>query len=306
MSSQETPKEIVRNLMIAVVPERGDEFVCLWDKYNPNVELVSDAKRFTLNANRDRIQLDTKIMDIFWLICFGGWRAIECYSPHVVCSISSQKNISTLLKVDDDLSEVERAYKERRAAAQTFIEAEDIQNAPWPPDLPKSNANRDAFDDDQYKSAFDLTCLAIGFAMFHEFRHVMLDKEDIRPADLREEELTCDVWAREFITAKLESYARANGHRFEEVLRKRSMGFAIAALVLHEITPFWERGGNSSYFSVATRMEAILNSTPLPCDDHFWVFTASLLIGIYRQKGAALDFFEPNAKLLTERLIDGL
>lgn len=306
MKNTESPKEIAQNLMIGVVPERKNEIACLWEKYHPNVELVSDAKRFTLNANKDRIQFDAKIMDIFWLICFGGWRAIECYSPHVVCSISSQRNVSTLLEIDDNLSEVERAYKERRAAAQTFIDAENASTAPWPPDLPRPSADRDAFADNQYKSVFDLACMAVAFAIFHEFRHVMLDKDKQRPSDLREEELACDVWAREFITVNIKSYALANGHEYHEVLRKRSMSFSLATLVLHEITPMWDHGGNSEYFSITTRMSAILDNTPLPDNDNFWVFSASLLIGIYRQKSLALDFVEPNAKCLTRRLIAGL
>ena len=200
------------------------------------------------------------------------------------------------LATDDELSEVERAYKERRAAAQKFIDAENVANAPWPHDLPKPSANRDAFESNQYKSAFDLAYISVGFALFHEFRHVTLDRDEKRPSDLKEEELACDVWAREFMTVKLASFARKNGHKFEEVLRKRSMGFAITALVLHEITPIWDHGGNSAYFSVADRMETILNHTPLPSNDHFWIFAASLLIGIYRQRDSALDFFEPNAK----------
>jgi hypothetical protein len=40
--------------------------------------------------------------------------------------------------------------------------------------------------------------------------------------------------------------------------------------------------------------------------DIFWLFTASLLIGVYRQKSLVLDFFEPNAKCLTRKLIMGL
>src|SRR6202011_5903719 len=114
-------------------------------------------------------------------------------------------------------------------------------------------------------------------------------RDDSRPPDPREEELACDVWAREFMTAKLAAYAISNGRDYREVLGLRSMGFALAALILHEITPFWDHGGNQQYFSVATRMEAILENTPLPEDDHFWNLTASLLVGIFRQKHTPID-----------------
>jgi hypothetical protein len=134
----------------------------------------------------------------------------------------------------------------------------------------------------------------------------MLDNEKRRPKDRREEELACDVWARDFMTAKVDAYARLKGHDYHEVLRLRSMGFGLAALILHEITPVWNHGGSEDYFSVATRMEAILNNTPLPDHDHFWNFTASLLLGIFRQNHSPVDAPSVSAKELTRYLIGKL
>ena len=242
-------------------------------------------------------------MDVFWLIAFAGWKAIECYSPLVICSAESGQKIADLIKADGGLDQVERAYKERRASVQALIEAIDPALVPWPPDIPRPSADRDALDDAQYKSAFDLTCLAVAFTLFHEFRHVILDRDNSRPADLREEELACDVWAREFMTVKLAAYAEENGHDYHEVLRKRSMGFALTALILHEITPWWDHGGNKAYFSVAIRLQTILDNTPLPENDYFWVFAASLLLGILRQKNASIDPPTMSAHSLTCALI---
>ncbi len=298
-----TPRDTVIALMEGTVPERKDEIASLWKKYNPDVVLVADAKHVTLNADKDRIQFDVKTMDVFWLIGFSGWKAIECYSPLVVWSASSGQTVADLIKVDDELSVAERDYKERRAAAQTLIDAADPTLAPWPPDLPRPSADRDAFNDPQYKAAFDLTCFAVAFTLFHEFRHVMLHRDDARPRDPREEELACDVWAREFMTSKLAGYANDNDHDYSQVLRKRSMGLALAVLILHEITPIWDHGGNQLYFSVADRMQAILDNTPLPKNDYFWVFVASLLIGIVRQKDIQIDAPSMSAYELARYLI---
>jgi len=245
-------------------------------------------------------------MDVFWLIGFSGWRAIECYSPHVYLSATSGQTIDVLIQDDEGLAEVELAYRQRRNAVQTLITAADPSAAPWPPDLPRPNASRDTFDDPKYKATFDLTCLAVAFTLFHEFRHVMLDRDNERPQDLREEELACDIWAREFMTAKLAAYAQDHGHDYHEVLRKRSMGFALAALILYEITPVWDHGGNDAYFSVATRLQTILDNTPLPDNDPFWVFAASLLVGIFRQKGQPISAQPMEPRLLTRHLLAGL
>lgn len=298
-----TPKAAVIALMKGTVPERRDEIASLWENYNPAVVLVADARRITLNADKDRIQLDIKTMDVFWLIAFGGWRAIETYSPHVVLSAAGGRTVAELMNVDPSLDDVERAYKECRAAAQSLIDAADAEAAHWPPDLPRPSADRNALNHPQYQSAFDLACLAVAFTLFHEFRHVMLHRDDQRPKDLREEEMACDVWAREFMTAKLARYAEDHGHDYRQVSRKRAMGLALAALILHEITPFWDHGGNQQYFSVAARLQAILDNTPLPENDHFWVFAASLLIGILRQRNVPIDAPPMSAYALTRYLI---
>lgn len=306
MNDDGSPKYAVVSLMNGTVPERKDQIASLWERYPADVILVPDAGRITLNADRDRVAVSAKTMDVFWLIGFAGWRAIECYSPHVVLSAASGQTLADLMRSDPEIDNVERSYKERRAAIQGFIEAANVEAAPWPPDLPRPSANRDALNDDQYRVAYDLTCLAAAFIFFHEFRHVMLDRDNTRHADLREEEMACDVWAREFMTVKLAQYAQAHGHDYHEVLRKRSMGFALAALILHEITPVWDHGGNRYYFSVADRLHAILYNTPLPENDHFWRFTASLLIGIFRQRHTLIDAPAMSAHALTLYLLERL
>lgn len=306
MNGNVSPKSAVTFLMNGAVPERKNEIAALWAQYPADVIIVADAKRVTLNADKDRIAFDLKTMDVFWLIGFAGWKAIECYSPLIAWSAASGQPIAALISVDAGLDDVERAYKERRAALQAFIETADVASAPWPDDIPRPSANRDALDDDQYRVAYDITLFATAFAFFHEFRHVMFDRDGTRHADLREEEMACDVWAREFMTVRLARYAEDHGYDYQEVLRKRSMGFALAALVLHEITPLWDHGGNRAYFSVADRLRAILDNTPLPENDHFWRFAASLLVGIFRQSHTPIDAPAMSAHSLTRYLLERL
>ncbi len=299
-------KEAVTKLLEGTVPERIEEVKAWWQKYSPEVWLLPDAKGITLNANKDRIAYDRKLMDVFWLICFSGWKAIECYIPHVVGSVAFGGTVADWIKADDDLYVVESAYKARRAIAQDLIDTANPSTVRWPPDIPRLTANREAYVDPQYQAAFDLTLMALAFAFVHEFQHVMLERDGKRPADLREEELLCDVLARDFITAKLEAYAKANGHNYHQVLRKRAMALGLTSLVLHEITPSWNHGGSEQYFSIATRIQAILQSTPLSPDDPFWCFTAALLVGIFRQRHSPIDAPSMTAKGLTEYLITRL
>jgi hypothetical protein len=301
-----SPKQAVIAVMNGAAPERTDDIAQLWQDYDVPVVLIEHGGRITLNADKNRIAFDPKTMEVFWLIAFGGCKALECYSPLVICSAASGRTIDDLIKADVGLAQVERDYKERLAVARAFIEAPDPGAALWPPDIHRPRADRDASDDPQYRVAFDLACVAVAFALFHEFRHVMLERDNQRPKDLREEELACDVWAREFLTAKLASYAKQHGHDYHEVMRKRSMGLALAALILHEIRPVWDHGGNRQYFSIADRLRSMLDNTPLAENDHFAVLAASVLIGIFRQKHIPIDAPCMSACELTRYLIGKL
>lgn len=297
-----SPEEIIRILMKSAAPERAEEVDALWASYHPGVFVVENKSGITLDATKDRIEFDPKTMEVFWLIGFSGWRAIECYAPHVLLSETCGKALHKLFDDDGELPEVERAYRERLATARNLIEQRDADAVPWPDDLPPPVSNRDALDSDQHKTAYDLVVLATAFAFFHEFRHVMLDRDRVRPSDRREEELQCDVWAREFMTVKLARYVTGNGHNYHEVLRKRSMGLALAALILHEVTPKY--GFNPHYFSIKTRLTTLLRDTKLPDNDHFWLFAASLLIGIFRREHHAFAPPPMPARLLAEHLLD--
>ncbi|MGV2978324.1 hypothetical protein AB1P65_22965 [Roseibium alexandrii] len=298
------PKDIIQALMKDATPERSDEIDALWVKYHPKVVVADDGPSITLDATKERIKFSPKTMELFWLIGFSGWRAIECYSPHVVLSEPCRITLTDLFDDDSDLPEVERAYKERLTAARRLIVERDVAAAPWPDDLPRPSTERNAIADPQYQAAYDLTVLATAFAFFHEFRHVMLDFDDERPKDRKEEELQADVWAREFMTAKLDDYAKVHCHDYLEVLRKRSMGFALAALILHEVTP--QHGGNCDYFSIKTSLTTLLHNTPLSDDDHFWCFAASLLVGIFRQRHLAFSPPPMAARALAEHLLNEL
>jgi hypothetical protein len=298
----QSPEETLTELMIGAAPERESEIRSLWRQYHPSV-VVEDTGKFRLDATGKTITIDVKALDVFWLIGFSGWRAIETYTPDVVTSAMTGTPVADVLGDDEVLAGLERDYKERIIAAHDFLKAKNAAEAPWPPDIPRPSADRNALDDNQYKAAFDLTTSAVAFTIFHEFYHVILDQDGNRPKERPEEELACDIWARDFVTVKVEAYARSKGFTYNQVLQRRAMALSLSALILHEITPEWERGGNCNYFSVATRIRTILDNTPLPDDSHFWNFTAALLIGMCRQRQIPIDREAMTARALASHLL---
>jgi hypothetical protein len=47
-------------------------------------------------------------MEVFWLIAFGRWRAIECYSPHVILSATHGRTVAEVMALDAELDDMER------------------------------------------------------------------------------------------------------------------------------------------------------------------------------------------------------
>ncbi|MBS0546102.1 MAG: peptidase U49, Lit peptidase [Proteobacteria bacterium] len=298
------PKTAVINLMNGVAPERRAEIAALWDRYKPDVDLSVDAKNTTMMASKDHIVFDQKTIDVYWLIGFAGWKAIETYSALIMLAVAAGQPIGAAIKADNALGEFERSFKERLQAAQTLINTDTLDGVEWPPDLPHPTANREDMTNDQDRAAYDIVQVATGFILLHEFKHVMLDRDGERPKDRREEELACDVWARSFVMEKIGEYVASSGQPYEKVLRLRSMGLAVAALILYEITPSWDHGGNKDYFSLATRLRAILQGTNLPPNDSFWLLAAGLLIGMLRKTRLPIDAGSMSARDLADYLME--
>lgn len=278
------------NIMISCAPEREDEIRGLWHKYSPAVEIEnSNASRLT--ASPKGLRIDIKTPEVYWLIVFTGWKALEIYGPLVAYSSISGMPIAEVLARDSELQCMEHDYRACMRTAHEYKNSRDVNSIPWPPDIPKPSENRFMIDDAQYRFTFDLACSALGFTLFHEFYHIVLLSEGRCPNDIREEEMLCDVWARNFLTAKVSEYAAPRQLDFNQVLERRSMGAVLSALIIFEMTPSWAHGGTKEYFSVRDRITALFSNTSLPTGCHFWNFASAVLIGMCRSK--SIQFAPP-------------
>lgn len=119
-----SPEEIIRILMKSAAPERAEEVDALWASYHPGVFVVENKSGITLDATKDRIEFDPKTMEVFWLIGFSGWRAIECYAPHVLLSETCGKALHKLFDDDGELlAEGERTVEGERVGGRGALSA---------------------------------------------------------------------------------------------------------------------------------------------------------------------------------------
>jgi hypothetical protein len=306
MATQPSDRTIVLNLLRGAVPERADDISRLWCKYGHAVEVAPSAKSVTMNADAARIQFDTKTIDFFWLLGFSAWRAIEVYAPALVVATSSGIPLDQALSIDAERDQYELDYKQRIGAAQSLIAAEQTADIVWPADVPEPTDNRDSLGNVQHMATFDLVALALAFALLHEFKHVMFCTDKSAPTTLPEEEIACDTCARDFMTSGLAEYAKEQGHEFAQVQQKRAMGIALAAVIIHAMTPTHAHWGNRQYPPIAERLTAMISGYTLPAGSSFWPFTACLLIAIMRQENRPLDIVVHSHKELVEMLLDRL
>lgn len=306
MIAEPSERTIILHLLRGAVPERAGDISALWSQYGHAVEVAESTRGVTMNADATRIQFDTKTIDFYWLLGFSAWRAIEAYSPALVLATATGMPLDQALNVDTKRGQYEFDYRQRITNAQSLITAEQTTDLSWPADVPEPTANREGLGDVQERAAFDLVALALAFALLHEFRHVMFCADNSAPPTLPEEEIACDTWARDFMTSGLAAYAKAHGHNFAQVQQKRAMGTALAAVIIHAMTPTHAHWGNRQYPPIVERLNAMIGGYTLPDGSPFWPFTACLLIALMRQENRPLDIVAHSEKAMVEMLLDRL
>jgi hypothetical protein len=254
-------------------------------------------------VKRDGIHADPKTLESFWLIGFAAWRAIETYAPLIVSSLMEEAALGKSWDSDDEIAKFEMNYKSLMRLSRSLVQTPNLEAFDWPTEIPRPTLDRARLENEQDKLIFDLVHIATSFAILHEIRHLKFIADGNCPADPREEEMICDVWARSFLTEKLGLYADAEGLRHEQVLTKRAMGLALAALILHEITSDTDRWGNKCYPTIWQRIQAIISDADPSADSRFWLYASCLLVGLFRAEHRPLDVEFTNYRELAEGLI---
>ncbi len=316
--------EFVANLLKASAPERLDEITTLWKQYDPQFFVADDGPGVLLSTNSKRVVFDRKTMAVYWLLSFAGWKVLECYSPAALCSLPADTlpgflgihpdsipqaptagaTIAQVLEADHGLAAVEARFNEIIYIARSILLADHMEEADWPNDIPSLEADRALLASDAEKATFDLAWMSTAFAFCHEIRHLMYAKDKNAPPSRPEEELSCDIWARDFLTQKIAIYSRDRSVDAESVLGKRSIAAAIGIFVLYESSERYGDAGSENYPPIADRMKVTLGNTPLDKNNRFWATYACVLVAILRRRNVRLDVTAQDAKQLCELLID--
>jgi len=302
---QQLPEDrlLILNMLKGTVPERSDDIDELWSKHSPTVAIVPPRRGATMNANAKRIEFDAKLIDVFWIVGFAAWKAIQAFTPLVVMGPWLGLPLDDMLKEDERFSKGERDFKELVTLAQKFIE-DGIDEERWPEMIPRPTGSRDSLALTEHKAIYDLVLMALSFCWFHEIRHVVFIQSKSQPTSRPDEELACDAWARGFIVDKLAAHARKANQPYAGVLAKRMTAMAFAVLIIRLLTPAHAAFGDAEYPPIGDRITTVIGATGLPPESDFWTFAACLLIGIRRLDHLPLEVVPRDRKHLVEHLLD--
>lgn len=239
-------QEAVKNLFLGTAPERQTELAEFWDTLGLKFCLLEDGDQITMEAGAYRyVHFNRRILVVIWVSAFAAW---EAYS--LATSLITEKGIKT----SDRLHELLGIALEVRDTHD--VDAVLLAGLPMPGELPDPKVAP------EQRTAAELAMFATGWAMLHEVRHLKHQQEgtsatrDAPPELCREEELSCDQFATDFLMRDFADYADAMNADPKKVHMKRSLGiyFAMFAMVVLGY-PDWR--ASPSHPSIQRRIDAV-------------------------------------------------
>lgn len=301
-----SPANVIQNLFVGAAPERHDELKHLIQTYRPTFELAKDNIGTTYKAVRERIVWDHKSVTHDWLVTFAAWSVFRAYCPLIIVGrILGGAITNELISTDAELDSVEGEFDNMCYAANSIRLCSDLNEFPWPQEIPYPTPDRDGLFSDEERFCFDIALLAIAATFLHELAHVRFWADGNAPEDPREEERACDAFSREFLLSKVSDYALQTSQDAGMVLSKRVMGLATAAFAIDESS---RTGGVAdSHPTSGDRFRYLALQAPALENDDCWVYTASLMLASVRRRGrlpTEISFNSPLhlCKLLAESL----
>lgn len=220
---------IAERVIVDSVPERAAELREIWAKYDLQFAVVSDSLKIGFRSRGKVIEFDNKTMRILWVLAHSAWRMFVCYSPHVLLALATGCSIDLeMMQRDQGLEKARASFEGLLYVVRNAVAAQSADDVAWPLDLPDPMADRSSLSAEQ-KAVFDLAIMATAYGFLHEVQHVMFAKDKNAPPRRPDEEIACDVFARDFLLAKIDSYAKTTSWSADLILMKRAMAIALGA-----------------------------------------------------------------------------
>jgi hypothetical protein len=154
-------------------------------------------------------------------------------------------------------------FKAMLDAFDGVISSDKADEEPLPAGVAEPGLFPDRTADPQGRAAAELATIAVGWALLHEVRHIRHQREgtsadpyDADPTKRRNEEMSCDSYATQFLLERIEDYAGAEKVSATKVAQKRQLGIYFALFVLTLLAKDkWD--ASNTHPAVQVRIEAV-------------------------------------------------
>ncbi len=125
--------------------------------------------------------------------------------------------------------------------------------------------------------AFDLICMSEAFNNLHEIKHIIIDKDSVS-MEPHVEELTCDLYARDFMLNKILNYHRETKDDYDLVRSKRLIAVALSCSLFYMASPVKNWLDTQMHPSALKRIKNLFTSMTIYDDDHACAYLVTMLI----------------------------
>jgi len=300
---------VIENLLLGACPERKLEIQQDWKTFQPEFYVKPDDVGAALSARKNRITWMHKTFVLDWVIATLGMQAIAAYSPYIFLALTFNLPVTAKeLAQDNELASIQSQMDEVCYFAKLLWKAEQLEDLDWPSNIPIPGTFPEASLDPKGKATFDLACLAAAATFFHELRHVQFQAEKDAPEISIEEECACDEHARVMLLDRIADYCTKTEEPYSQVLDKRIMGLATAALCIAQQEPVGMQAAIvDSHPPVKERFRILVLEASADENALAWVYTGCVLIHLLRNVHKLPDALTfSSAKDLCKQLVAAL
>lgn len=246
--SDDEIQSVVKNQFIGIAPECRQELECLWEENNLCFSLLADRDGVEMEGGLYRhVRFNHRALRLLWVASFAAWEAYRAYVDAVL---------------DDAVPALSR-LSEILECARSIRTSATPDKVPFPDGIPEPGVFPDGGKFPEWRAASELAVFISGWAMLHEVRHVLHQREGTSTTDSddgnmkRQEELSCDAYATTFILSRINKYASQFNENQDLVERKRKTGIVFAMFALTVMSEGrWNE--TSSHPSMQTRIDYAL------------------------------------------------
>lgn len=245
-----TLPDVVRDMFLAVAPERAAELQRYWNEYSPQFQVLEDDGPdgpIVLDAGGFvYIRFNHRVMRLFWLASFALWEGYAAYQHYVSTQEANLTRFGAILD----------CFEATSAAAE-------VEAVPWPDFLPPPGELVAHVEGDPSRVGGELAVFGVSWAVLHELQHLIhqqvgtaADWDDSEAC--KREEFSCDAFATTFVLERIAEQAAATDQSASVIAAKRQTGIycALFAIILLS-RENW--GPGERHPAVQDRIDAIMN-----------------------------------------------